>query len=112
MGIIRIVISSSVGQTGEIVIDSQWKLDPQKKTGIKQVCLRSLHVWFSLTDSSHLWTTNIKARWFDANCKEQLPHLHFKEKIRNKKAHTHTHTPDDMITFIVQWLLYTQILYT
>lgn len=38
MGIIRIVISSSVGQTGEIVIDSQWKLDPQKTIGIKQVC--------------------------------------------------------------------------
>lgn len=32
MGIIRIVISSSVGQTGGIVIDSRWKLDPQCST--------------------------------------------------------------------------------
>lgn len=32
MGIIRIVISSSAGQTGGIVIDSRRKLDPQCST--------------------------------------------------------------------------------
>lgn len=80
------MISSSVGQTGEIMIDSQWKLDPQKMTEIKQVCLLLLHVWFRLTDWTHLWTTNIITSWSDANCKDLPLHLHFKSKIQKKKA--------------------------
>lgn len=53
MGIIRIVISSSVGQTGGIVIDSRWKLDPQCSTkddgNYASVFAPVVHVWFSLT---------------------------------------------------------------